>query len=473
MKERLKSLVPKSAFVRGVSVLVGGTAGAQALMILASPLLTRLYTPEDFGLLAVYGGLLALFTVVASLRYELAIPLPENHTEAANLVVLSLLIVLMMTSVSGLMVWLAGKQIAYALDSPTLAMYFWLLPVGVFFSGIYKVFNYWGVRTKAFGDIARTRVSQTLTTLAIQILGFKLGGMALIVGQASGQGVGSFRLARNAFTYQEFKTCSLQGCLAAAKRYKQFPLYSTGSGLFNTAGTQLPPLLFAALFSASSAGLYALASRILKLPMTVLGGAIGQVYFSNLAEAQRKSKLPALVERGFLSLLKLSMPVAAVFMIVAPDLFSFVFGESWRLSGEVARWMTPWLVFQFIGSPLSAVYFVAEKEKMGLIFQVAMFSFRVVSVWVGYHYFEFVGTLIIFSTISAISYLFYIFSVLVIARARFRWCTFLFIKEVTLVLISITPSLYFYHTNSDVWMYFCLFIFLLLFYVPRFRLIYR
>jgi len=77
-KNQLRRLLPKNAFVRSVSVLVGGTAGAQILLVLAAPLLTRLYTPEDFGLLAVYASLLALIGVISSLRYELAIPLPED-----------------------------------------------------------------------------------------------------------------------------------------------------------------------------------------------------------------------------------------------------------------------------------------------------------------------------------------------------------------------------------------------------------
>src|SRR5690606_14087552 len=101
-----------------------------------------LYTTEDFGLLAVYSGLLALFAVVASLRYELAIPMPESNAEAANIIILSLLAVLFMTGVSSLIVWLAGQQIAEALDAPNLARFFWLLPVGVLLTGVYKVFNY-------------------------------------------------------------------------------------------------------------------------------------------------------------------------------------------------------------------------------------------------------------------------------------------------------------------------------------------
>lgn len=473
MLAKLKKILPQNAFARSVSVLVGGTAGAQALMVLAAPLLTRLYTPENFGLLAVYAGLLALLSVAASLRYELAIPLPENQLEAANVLVLSLLVVLLMTGTSSLMVLLAGEQIAQALNAPKLIKYFWLLPVGVFLSGVYKVFNYWAVRTKAFSDISRTRVSQTLATLAIQLLGFKLGEVALLFGQASGQGVGSLRLAASALKCEEFKSCSWRGVLQAAKRYKQFPLFSTWSGLLNTAGTQLPPILFAALFNTSSAGLYALANRILKLPITVLGSAIGQVFFSDLAKAQRESMLTLLVGKGVLNLVKLSFPAAAIFMLVAPDLFLIVFGEKWQISGEVARWMTPWLLLQFISSPISSVYFVLERERLGLCFQIVMFSLRAASVLVGFVYFDFMGTLIIFSLVSAACYFIYIISILLLAHVRVGRFLASFFKELALVSVAILPLAYFYSVNLHILLYFGLLVFLAVFYVPRLQSLYK
>uniref|UniRef100_UPI0012D7EF7B lipopolysaccharide biosynthesis protein n=1 Tax=Salinivibrio sp. HTSP TaxID=2115977 RepID=UPI0012D7EF7B len=424
MIAKLKKILPQNAFARGVSVLVGGTAGAQALMVFASPLLTRLYTPEDFGLLAVYSGLLALFAVVASLRYELAIPLPETNTEAANVLVLSLLVVLLMTSISGVMVLIAGEHIAAALNAPKLTNYFWLLPIGIFLSGIYKVFNYWAVRTKSFGEIARTRISQTLATLAVQLFGFKLGSIALLFGQAGGQGVGSLRLARSAIKHKEFSSWTWSGVQQAAKRYKQFPIFSTWSGLFNTAGAQLPPLMFAAFFSAGAAGLYALANRILKLPITVIGGAISKVYFSDLVEARTNGQLPQKIEQGAAGLIKLSFPAGFMFMLFAPDLFLLVFGTEWKVAGDVARWMVPSILLQFISSPLSVVYFVLEKEKIGLIFQIGMLVARALSLIYGYYYLDFIDTTIVFSFVSAACYFFYSVSVFCMSGAGLHFLIF-------------------------------------------------
>lgn len=405
MLAKLKKLLPKGQFARGVSVLVGGTAGAQALMVLAAPLLTRLYTPEDFGLLAVYGGLLALFTVVASLRYELAIPLPESNTEAANVLVLSLLIVLMMAGISAVMVWLAGGQIAAALNAPKLAKYFWLLPIGLFLTGCYNVFNYWAVRTKSFSDIAKTRISQTLATLAVQLLGYKLGGIALLFGQAGGQGVGSIRLARSAIKHAEFSSWTWPGVWQAAKRYKQFPIFSTWSGLFNTAGTQLPPLMFAALFSTGAAGLYALAHRVLAMPMSILGDAIGKVFFSNAAEAYREGRLAPMVEKVHRKLAEIAMPATLLLVIAGPELFALVFGQNWREAGEFARYMAPWLFMVFITSPLTTLFSVMERQRLGLIFQASLLVVRIIAILIGALWIKaLLPTVILFSLFSGVFY---------------------------------------------------------------------
>ncbi|UXD87955.1 lipopolysaccharide biosynthesis protein [Thalassolituus hydrocarboniclasticus] len=402
----IKKLLPKSTFARAVSVLVGGTAGAQALMILASPLLTRLYNPDDFGVLAVYSGLLALFAVVASLRYEIAIPLPESDIDAANLVMLSLLVVLFMTSISAVIVLAYGKDIALALDTPQLADYFWLLPLGVLLTGFYNIFSFWSVRTKKFGNIATTRISQTIITLAVQIMGHRFGGGVLIFGQVGGLGVASISLGYSSFMQGIFTKCSWSGVICVAKRYRQFPIFSTWSGLFNTAGTQLPPLMFAAFFNTGAAGLYALAHRVLAMPMAIVGDAIGKVFFSNAADAHRDGKLGSLVENVHLKLSEIAMPIALLLIIAAPDLFVFIFGSDWRVAGEFARYMAPWLYMVFVTSPLSTLFSVFERERLGMLFQGGLFVARLLSIFLGAYWLQaLMPTIILFSTVSAIFWL--------------------------------------------------------------------
>ncbi|HEY6612165.1 MAG TPA: oligosaccharide flippase family protein [Pseudomonas sp.] len=376
-------LLPKAPFARGVSVLVGGTAGAQMMMVLAAPLLTRLFTPEDFGLLAVYGGLLALFLVVAGLRYEIAIPLPEDEQVAANVTVLCLLVVTGTSLLSAVLVYFAGDAIARLLGVPMLSTYLWLLPVGVFFGGIYLALHYWAVRHKNFGDIAGTRIKQVFTTLTLQLLGYKLGPVALLLGHASGHGMGCLALGRHLLESPCLKQVSAAGILIAARRYRRFPLFSTWAGLFNTAGTQLPPLMLAALFSPAAAGLYTLAQRVLGIPMAVIGTAIGGVFLANAAEAHREQRLAPLVAKVHERLAHIAMPPALVLLLIAPEMFTLVFGEQWHDAGYFAQWMVPWLYVNFVASPLSSLFDVMERQKLELLFQAVLLATRTVTIIVG------------------------------------------------------------------------------------------
>jgi O-antigen/teichoic acid export membrane protein len=404
-KNQLRRLLPTNAFARGVSVLVGGTAGAQILLVLAAPILTRLYTPEDFGLLAVYASLLALIGVISSLRYELAIPLPEDDVEAANVAVLSLLLVVISTLLTSILVIMLGTPIANLLGVPVLANYLWLLPLGILLTGAYTVFNYWSVRTKRFTTIAKTKLSQALATLAIQLAAFKLGGIALLLGQVAGQGVGTTSLARPALAVPAFRQVSWGGIKYAAVRYRRFPIFSSWEGLSNTAGMQLPPMMFAALFSPAAAGLYALANRVLSLPMSLVGSAIGQVFFANAAEAHRAGKLGPLVQQLHAKLAHIGFPPALLLMLLGPDLFAFVFGENWRQAGEFARWMAPWLYLVFVSSPLSTVFSVTEQLKQALAFQLILLVSRVGAIVLGAWLGDLMLTIILFAGVSSLCYL--------------------------------------------------------------------
>lgn len=399
-KRRLVKILPKNAFARGVSVLVGGTVGSQVLLVLASPLLTRLYTPEDFGLLAVYVSILSLFTVIASLRYELAIPLPEKDEEAAHIAILSLFIVVFVTALSGLLIFLGGDSLSQLLNVPVMTNYLWLMPLGVFVIGCYQVFNYWSIRTKNFGGIAKTKISQSLATLGIQLSAFKLGVLALMFGQTGGQTVGVMTLIQPVLKSPHFRDWSWTNIKKVAVSYRRFPIFSTWEGFLNSASMQLPPLIFAIFFSASAAGLYALAHKVLAMPMSVISSAVGNVFFANAAEAYRKNNLAPLFESVYEKLVSIIMPVLLLLMIDGPRLFALVFGGNWEEAGGLARWMAPWLAVVFIASPLSIMFTILEKQKQGMYFQGLVLLLRVIAITIGVQYESMTLAIILFSLCS-------------------------------------------------------------------------
>lgn len=404
-KTAIRALLPKNAFSRGVGILVGGTTSAQILLVLAAPILTRLYKPEDFGLLAVYASLLALIGVISCLRYELAIPLPEDDVEAANLAVLSLLLVAVSTVLTAVLVFMLGTSIAFLLSVPALSNYLWLLPVGVLLSGAYSVFSYWSLRTKRFSTIAQTKLIQSIATLTIQLITFKLGGIGLILGQVAGQSAGTGSLARPALAKSAFKQISFDGVCRMAKRYRQFPIYSTWGGFMDAASMRLPTVVLSVAFGPSIAGLLSIAERVLQMPASLIGGAISQVFLSSAPEANRQGELKILVEKVSSNLIHIGMPPAVLIFIAGPELFSFIFGENWRLAGEFARWMTPWLYLHFISSPLSMIFAVTEKMNQSLTWQIIFFAANFFAILVGVLNGDATKTIITLSVANAACYM--------------------------------------------------------------------
>lgn len=407
LRSRISRLLPKKHFARGVSVLAGGTIGAQLVVLLAAPLLTRLYSPDDFGVLAVYMGILALLSVIASLRYELAIPLPADETDVVALMLLSFFLVFITATLSGLIVFFFGDGLAGFLQVPALAGYLWLLPIGVLFVGFYQIFTYWAVRLKQFPVLAKTKLWQQFATAAVQIFAFKLGGVGLLLGQVSGQGLGLSALAKKLVARESWSKFSFSKIKFVAWRYRNFPFFSTWGGFLNTAGTQLPPILFATLFGAASAGFYALAHRIIALPMALVGQAVGQVFLSNAAVDYRAGKLPKLVISAHHALIRVIIPPVLFLIIFGPESFAFIFGERWAFSGEVASWLALWMLVSFSTSPLSSIFTITERQALGMCMQAVLLVVRMIGIGVGVYFQDFMLAIIWFSILNIIGYLAY------------------------------------------------------------------
>jgi O-antigen/teichoic acid export membrane protein len=381
----VSAVLPRNRFARGVSVLISGTVGAQAVMMLAAPILTRLYSPADFGLLAVFVALLSAVSVVASLRYELAIPLPVDESEAAALLVLSLMTTVAVSGISTIPILVYRDALAQLLNTPALADHLYLVPLGALLIGVYNVLNYWAVRMRAFTPIAKTKVGQSIACAAIQVGGAPFGPVALLLGQVTGHAAGSLSLGLRVLRHRwiAVRRVTRADLVQVACRYKKFPLFSTWSALFNTAGGQMPPILFAALFNPAVAGIYALANRVLAMPMQLLGQAIGTVFLSGAAQARREGRLGLTIARIHNRLAHIGMPPMLVLLLAGPEIFKHVFGAEWRQAGVFAQWLAPWLYLGFITSPLSSLFDVLDKQEIEMAFDAALLIARTAAIIVG------------------------------------------------------------------------------------------
>lgn len=381
----IRRILPKNRFARSVSVLVGGTALGQAVMVMVAPILTRIYSPQDLGMLAVFVALLSFISVVACLRYEVAIPLPDNEHEASALLVLSLFIIPLVAGLSAIPIYLYRVSIAQLLNSPGLANYLFLLPLGAAFAAAYSALNFWAVRMKAFTSIAKSRICQSVTVVSIQLGGASLGPIALVLGQVTGHATGSIFLSLGALKqrWKEVRSVKWTDIIHVARKYKTSPQFSIWTAMFNTAGSHLPAILFAILFSPAAAGIYALANRVLLMPIQLLGQATANVFFSGAAQAHREDKLSDLVASVHGRLAHIGMPPILVLLIAGPTIFSHVFGPEWRDAGIFAQWLSPWLYLVMITSPLTSTFLVLGKQAHGMVHQAILLTVRVLAISIG------------------------------------------------------------------------------------------
>lgn len=395
----MKGIIQKyqgNQFLQRVSMLVGGTAIGQLIAILALPILTRLYEPESFSVLAVYSSALSLLTVAACLRLEIAIPLPKSDKVAAALCVLAIISVCFFTMLSTLAV-IFIPNIFNSLTNGLISQFLWLIPLGVFAVGMYNTLQYWSTRNKKFGLISKTRVIQSLSGTSIKLgFGYLLSGWAagLVFGQLVSQSAGFVSLGRSLIKndWHIFKSLRPIHLNLAIKRYEKFPKYSTWEAFANTGGIQIPVILIAYYAVGAEAGYLIIAMQLLSVPTSLVGNAVAQVYLAEGAERYHRNELKAFTYATIGNLAKLAIfPLLAV-AIASPFLMPYLLGEGWDRVGILISWMVPWFFMQFITSPVSMSLHITGNQKAAFFLQLIGFFLRVGSVFVaGLYGVEYIG----------------------------------------------------------------------------------
>lgn len=361
----------KTSFAGDVFTLVSGTTLAQILTILVAPILTRIFSPEDFGLQALFLSIVGIISVIACLRYELSIMLPESDEEAANLLALSLLITLIVSTFTIPIIWFGGQPIQNILKTPQLGACLWLVPFYVFVNGAFLSLNYWNSRTKRFRRLSVARVTSSIATAGTQLVSGFAGyvtGISLIGASLIGQSVSTFILGGQIWKDDKhlfLKRIDWEKMTSGLKRYKKFPLVDSWSALLNTISWQLPTFLLAYFFSQSTVGFYSLGFQLLQLPMSFIGSSISQVFFQRASEAKSEGTLAFLVENVFKLLVIVGMFPILTLAIVGSDVFSVVLGKTWAEAGVYAQILSLWVFIWFISSPLSTLWIILEKQEFG------------------------------------------------------------------------------------------------------------
>tara|TARA_Y100000758_G_scaffold276990_2_gene222133 strand:- start:4558 stop:5829 length:1272 start_codon:yes stop_codon:yes gene_type:complete len=383
----IKAKVLQSSFARRVSTLLSGTAIAQLIAILSLPVLTRLYTAEDFSVLAVYSSVLTLLAVVSCLRFEIAIPLPKSDRTAAALCILAVVSVLLMSTIAGLLVFFF-PMVFNGLTDNKIDQYLWFVPAGVFAVGLYNAMQYWAVRKKKFFLISKTRIAQSATGASVKLgAGYFFNGWTagLVAGQLIAMGAGfiSLGLALLKNDWNKFKVVRPIHLRAAFKRYDKFPKYSTWEALANAGSIQIPIILIAYYSADAEVGYLMIAMQLLSAPMGFIGAAVAQVYLTEGAERFHNGGFQEFTRNTVFNLAKFSCVPLLIVAICSPVLVPYVLGAEWERTGSLIVWMVPWFFMQLITSPVSMSLHITGSQRIAFILQMTGLFLRVGGVLVG------------------------------------------------------------------------------------------
>ncbi|WP_292394578.1 lipopolysaccharide biosynthesis protein [Methanoculleus sp. UBA303] len=370
-----------ASFLSNIFKLTTGTMVAQMTGILLIPVITRIYSPEFFGVAQIFLSIAAVLLVVSSLSYNYVIMLPERDEDSMNVFMLCIVCVLGTSTVTGAVIIGFSDWFGAVFEMAMIADYLIWLPIFVGFNSLFVILNGWLSRKVKYGVLSRGIVVNSVSTRVFQI------GSGLIVASPMGLIFGSMMglALSNLFMFRGLKedvglikTVTIERMKGLAIRYKEFPIYGSTASLANSMSWELPAFMLAYYFNPTVLGYYALAIMAVKLPMAMVGTAISQVFYQKASEEMNQTGgVKTVVREVHTRLIAIGIFPFIIFIILAEDLFTFAFGVNWLTAGTYAQILAPWLFAVFIVSPISTLFSVLEKQRI-----LSYFEFMTLCTWI-------------------------------------------------------------------------------------------
>lgn len=382
-REKLKS----NLFFQNIAVVTGGNVTAKLIGIIAAPIITRLYTPEDYGIFSVFLSVVGIVGSLATLRYAVTIPIAKEEKLADNILKLCFLLTLSLSIIWFIGIALFGKFFTVQFSAEQLQPYLWLMPVVFLGKGVYVALNNWAVRTRKFRLITRTKVSQGVSSAGVKIGLGALGvtPLGLFLGHIAQEAAGITSLFSKLIQLKPelLKTFSWSEIKYAAKRYKKFPLVQSWSQLLLALGAQLPVLLIGAFYGVEVVGVFGLAQNMINMPMDLIGQSVAQVYYAEISKYGKNN--PEKIYKLSVSIIKklfwVGLVPVGLLIAFGPWVFKLVFGPEWIDAGVYARFLSILILTRFISSPIANIFNVYEKQSLQLTLNII----RVVLVFAAFY----------------------------------------------------------------------------------------
>ncbi|HEX8405437.1 MAG TPA: oligosaccharide flippase family protein [Duganella sp.] len=375
-------------FWKHLLTVLSGSLAAQALPILAAPLITRLCTPAEMGAFSVWFGVVAIAAVTATLLMENAMIIDQRRQRQRlcfSVVAWSATWLALLLTGAAALVKMGGHTGMSWLGVLTLGMAAWL-------TAMMQTTLAYAASHNAFAPAAKARIVAAggVALAQLGLLAWGIGAGALMIGQLAGLALGliAARMLLKPPTGRRFKQHARGGLGAllpsrAQRRYlvthRALWNYTLPGNLLNAAVGQLPLLIIGARHGVLAAGLFALTQRVLAAPISLLAASVLEVFKrESVRQFQDTGNCRPAYMHALRVLLLLGCAPSLLLLVASPALFAFVFGEAWRGAGELAQILAPLYFLNFVASPLSYVFFVAGRLKIELVWQIALFAMTVI-----------------------------------------------------------------------------------------------
>lgn len=416
---KLKNIIRKD-FFKNVLTLMSGTAIAQLISFLAIPVLSRLFTPEEFGIFAVYFSLSSILAAISAGRYELAIMLPKKDLNAYHLFVVSFWFVIIISVLSFIIILIFSRSVSEILEIQNYKYLIFLVPVSVFLLGTFKIFNNWFSRFKSFKSIALSKVAKTGTAVSSKIgFGFlSFNTIGLVFGEIIGQFFSVFVLLIKNRKLAPFKRFKINRTILKKemKENKNFPFFSMPMAFLNSISVNILVYVLTIIFNTTIVGLYSQANKVINYPLSFISSSFTTVFYQKLTQTKNKVTLYLYSYLlSFISALFILFPI----IFWGKEIFSFVLGKEWAFSGEIAKLLIPVAVAGFATRNVSVVFSFLKLQQITLIWQIL---FLTIALFIFYYFKgdKLETLLIYFSLFGALMYIVLAFIGFKILKEKFR-----------------------------------------------------
>lgn len=414
-----------SRFVRSVVIVATGTAGAQAITMAFTPIITRIYGPEAFGLLGTFMAIVAVVVPLAALAYPNAIVLPRDDRDAIAIARLSVVLSVVIASLTAFMLLISGAWIAEKINAKSLEDYLLLIPFAMLFAAWLEITQQLLIRKKLFSSLARTAVSQSvfINTAKLGFGWLSPTSTVLIViatlGNALYAAMLSFIVYRSSI--DKMAERSVFGSISLKKiayRHRDFPIYRAPQNFINAISQNFPVLMLATFFGPAAAGFYTLGKMVMSVPSGLVGKAVSDVFYPKITEASHKGEnlSPKIIKSTFILFLIGLVPFGSI-IIFGKSIFVFIFGENWSEAGVYAQWLAPFFLFNLINKPSVVAVPVLGIQAGLLIYEIFSSLSKIIGLLIGFYWFESdIWAIGLFSIIGIINYVVMIVWIIFVAN---------------------------------------------------------